>query len=245
MSIRNLKVTDNLNVPAEEAYRVLRTNIQFCTLDNKLKTIAVTSCNPGEGKTTTAVNLAITIAKYGTRILLVDADLRKPMAIKGISPEDNVGLSNYLTGMASFDQIIRETNIPNLFTVFCGVKPPNPSELLGTQRFKDFMKECGEKYDMVIIDTPPLGSVIDCAVISTLVDGVILVIRRKKVDIDKALHVKMQLEKVNARILGVVLNKIIKSDYKNYYTYYNYSSMSLKKHRLTRAERKKGRNIVA
>lgn len=229
MSIRNLDVTDNLNVPAEEAYGVLRTNIQFCALDNKLKTITVTSCNPGEGKTTTAVNLAISIAKSGTRVLLVDADLRKPMAVKGISPKDNVGLSNYLSGMSPFEHIIKVTNIPNLHTVFCGVRPPNPSELLGTQRLKEFLKESGEKYDMVILDTPPLGSVIDCAIIAALTDGVILVIRRKAVDIQKALRVKLQLEKANARILGVVLNKIIRSDYRNYYSYYDYYSLMKKK----------------
>lgn len=222
MSIRDFNVLDQLNMPAEEAYRVLRTNMQFCALDKDLKTIAVTSTFAGEGKTTTAVNMAISMAKVGKKTLYVDADMRKGISAKDIFEKVTSGLSNYLSRMDDFDSIVKETNIPNLYIVPCGVRPPNPAELLNTQKFKEFLKEAGELFDMVILDTPPLGSVIDCAIIANHTDGVILVIRRKTADYNKILRVKQQLEKADARILGVVLNKIGRSDYKSYYKYYDY-----------------------
>lgn len=224
MSIRNFEITDELNVPAEEAYKVLRTNIQFSALDHELKTIAVTSTFAGEGKTTTSVNIAISIAKDGKRVLYVDADMRKSISAKDSSRKVASGLSNYLSHMAGFDDIVHETNFPNLYMVPCGIRPPNPAELLGTKRFKEFLEEAADRFDIVIVDTPPLGSVIDCAIIANHTNGVIIVIKRKTVDYHKVLRVKQQLEKANARILGVVLNKIVKGDYKTYYKYYDYHS---------------------
>lgn len=226
MSIRDLDITDKLNTPADEAYKVLRTNIQFCALDGSLKTIAVTSTHAGEGKTTTSINLAISVAKDEKRVLYVDADMRKAIRVRSLALVPTVGLSNYLSHGAQFDDIVKETNMENLFMVSCGVKPPNPAELLGAQAFKDFLAEAAERFDFVIIDTPPLGSVIDCAIIANMTDGVLLVVKRKTVDFHKILRVKQQLEKANARILGVVLNKIGKEDYKTYYKYYNYHSGS-------------------
>lgn len=222
MSIRNFNVLDRLNMPAEEAYRVLRTNMQFCALDKELKTIAVTSTFAGEGKTTTAVNMAISMAKVGKKVLYVDADMRKAISAKDIFEKVAAGLSNYLSRMDDFDSIVKETNIPNLYIVPCGVRPPNPAELLNTQKFKEFLQEAGGLFDMVILDTPPLGSVIDCAIVANHTDGVILVVKRKTADYNKILRVKQQLEKADARILGVVLNKIGKSDYRSYYRYYDY-----------------------
>lgn len=222
MSIRDFNVLDQLNMPAEEAYRVLRTNMQFCALDKDLKTIAVTSTFAGEGKTTTAVNMAISMAKVGKKVLYVDGDMRKAISSKDVFEKVAAGLSNYLSRMDDFDSVVNETNIPNLYIVPCGVRPPNPAELLNTQRFREFLREAGELFDMVILDTPPLGSVIDCAIIANHTDGVILVIRRKTADYNKILRVKQQLEKADARILGVVLNKIGRSDYKSYYKYYDY-----------------------
>jgi len=224
MSIRNFKIFDQLNTPAEEAYRVLRTNLQFCALDKDLKTIAVTSTFAGEGKTTTSVNLAISMAKVGKKVLYVDADMRKAISAKDVFEKVAAGLSNYLSRMDDFESVVNETNIPNLYIVPCGVRPPNPAELLNTQRFKDFLQEASELFDVVILDTPPLGSVIDCAIIANHTDGVILVVKRKMADYNKILRVKQQLEKADARILGVVLNKIGKSDYKSYYKYYDYHS---------------------
>ena len=222
MSIRDFEIVDDLNTPAEEAYKVLRTNIQFSALDGNLKTVAVTSTFAGEGKTTTSVNIAISIAKDGKKVLYVDADMRKSISARDASRRAASGLSNYLSHMDGFDDIVRETNFPNLYMVSCGIRPPNAAELLGTKRFEEFLREAAEKFDIVIIDTPPLGSVIDCAIIANHTDGVIIVIKRKAVDYHKVLRVKQQLEKANARILGVVLNKIDKSDYKTYYKYYDY-----------------------
>lgn len=238
MSIRNFEIIDKLNAPADEAYRVLRTNIQFCALDGSLKTIAVTSTHAGEGKTTTSVNLAISIAKDGKKVLYVDADMRKSIGARDIFQKVASGLSNYLSHMDHFDNIVKKTNFENLYMVSCGIRPPNPAELLGTQRFKEFLQEAGEKFDIVIVDTPPLGSVIDCAIIANHTDGVVLVVRRKTVDYHKILRVKQQLEKANARILGVVLNKIGKSDYKTYYKYYDYHSNKSNKKTKTRTNAK-------
>lgn len=224
MNANRLEISDKLNGPVEEAYISLRTNIQFCSFDRKLKSIAVTSTNPGEGKTTTSTNLAMSFAKSGIKVLLVDADLRKPMIGKGMAPKDALGLSNFLSGMISFDEAIHETTIPNFSIVLCGHKPPNPAELLGSDNFKEFIRIAEEKFDIVIFDTPPLGSVIDCAIISALIDGVIIVIETNAIEYQKAQKVKEQLEKANARILGVVLNKMQKSEYQYYYNYYDYYS---------------------
>ena len=216
------KVKDKLNAPVEEAYKVLRTNIQFCNFNKETKTIAITSCNPGEGKTTTAINLAISMAKSGMKVLLIDADLRKPMLMKHLGGNNDVGLSNFISGYSTAEEITNPTDVDNLYFIACGPKPPNPAELIGSSRFSDLLKEAGRKYDMIIIDTPPLGSVIDCAIISAQTDGTLIVIESKAIDLQNALRVKEQLERANARILGVVLNKVSKSDYKNYYNYYNY-----------------------
>ena len=128
-------IKDRLNTPVEEAYKVLRTNIQFCSLEGKLKTLAISSCAPGEGKTTTSINLAISLAKSGARVLLIDADLRKPMMLKHISSVNPKGLSNLISETATLDEVISSTNVENLHLIACGPKPPNPAELLGTQKF--------------------------------------------------------------------------------------------------------------
>lgn len=216
------KVKDKLNAPVEEAYKVLRTNIQFCNFNKGIKTMAITSCNPGEGKTTTAINLAISMAKSGMKVLLIDADLRKPMLMKHLGGNNDVGLSNLISGYSTTEEVINSTDVDNLYFIACGPKPPNPAELIGSSRFGELLKEAERKFDMVIIDTPPLGSVIDCAIISAQTDGTLIVIESKAIDYQNAQRVKEQLERANARILGVVLNKVSKSDYKNYYSYYNY-----------------------
>lgn len=220
MTEKTYDVQDKLNTPVEEAYRTLRTNIQFCGIDQKIKTVTLTSTNPGEGKTTTSINLAISMAKAGLRTLLVDADLRKPMVAKRLGCNNALGLTNFISGGSALDDVISNTNIPDLYFIACGPKPPNPAELLGSASFREFVNTVREMFDLVIFDTPPLGSVIDCALISVLTDGTIFVIQSKKIDFRNAQRVKEQLEKVNARVLGVVLNKVEKNDYKNYYNYY-------------------------
>ena len=218
---------EKYNPTVEEAYKVLRTNIQFCGFDKKIKSIAVTSCNPGEGKTTTSINLAISMAKTGMKVLLVDADMRKPMHVKHLGWGISSGLSNIISRCANMADALNRTNIEGLDYIACGPKPPNPAELIGSPRFKEFIGEACEEYDIVILDTPPLGSVIDCAIVATSVDGVLLVVQSKAAEYCSVQRVKEQLEKVNARILGVVLNKLDKKDYKAYYGYYNYYKSTL------------------
>ncbi|MCX7920945.1 MAG: CpsD/CapB family tyrosine-protein kinase [Clostridia bacterium] len=214
-------VRESLNTPVEEAYRVLRTNIQFCGFDKKIKTLTITSCTHGEGKTTTAINLALSMAKSGMKVLLVDADLRKPMLMKHLGSNNFTGLSNLISGNSNFDEVTNATNVKNFYFIACGPKPPNPAEIIGSANFTDFLKQAEEQFDVVIIDSPPLGSVIDCAIIAAQTDGTLIVIESNAVEYRNAQRVKEQLEKANARILGVVLNKVEKSDYRNYYSNYS------------------------
>lgn len=226
-------INNKLCDAVEEAIRTLRTNIQFCNTDKAVKTICLTSCVPNEGKSSTSINLAVSMAGDGKRVLHVDADMRKPGIYKDIMSRYSVGLTNYLSGMVELEDAIRATNIDNLDVIVCGPKPPNPAELLGTERFSQMLAILKEKYDYVIIDTPPLGSMIDAAIVASQADGTIMLIEYNTVDYKKAVMVKEQLEKANARILGVVINKIPRREYKQYY-YYDYDyyyKKGSKKHR--------------
>lgn len=216
-----INLTNNISEPVEEALRTLRTNIQFCSAEKQVKTICVTSCIPHEGKTMTSINISISIASANKKVVYIDADMRKPRQFKKIASKYNAGLANYLSGMAELDDIIRETSIDNLHMIVCGPKPPNPAELLGTARFLELLEKLKERYDYIVIDTPPLGSMIDAAIIAAAADGTIMIVKYNTIDYRKALKVKEQLEKANARIMGVVLNRIPKKEYKDYY-YYDY-----------------------
>lgn len=215
------KLNDKFNAPVEEAYKTLRTNIQFCGMDRN-RTLAVTSCRPGEGKTTVAMNLAIMTAKSGANVLLIDADLRKPAASKDFCKEDKIGLSSVLAGFNTLKEAVCTTNLSNLFYLPCGTKPLNPTEILNSQKFVELILSVQNDYDAVIIDTPPLGSVIDAAVIASQTDSTIVVIESGADTPENILRVKEQLEKANAKILGAVLNKVKKGLYRDYYNYYDY-----------------------
>lgn len=214
-------IKSKLSDAVEEAIRTLRTNIQFCNTDKAVKTICLTSCIPNEGKSSTSINLAVSMARDGKKVLHIDADMRKPRTYKDVTSKLNVGLSNYLSGMVELEEAISSTNIENLNVMMCGPKPPNPAELLGTERFRQMLADLKDRYDYVIVDTPPLGSMIDAAIIASLTDGTILLIEYNTVDYKKAVMVKEQIEKANARILGVVINKIPRREFKSYY-YYDY-----------------------
>lgn len=242
MAEKSYDIKAGLNAPVEEAYRVLRSNIQFCGFDKKIKSLVITSCNPGEGKTTTSLNLSISMAKAGMNVLLVDADLRKPAIAKHLGEDNAPGLSTLISGFAKLEDVITMTSLKGFSFIACGPKPPNPAELVGSGTFSEFLATVKEKYDMVIIDTPPLGSVIDCAMISAQADGTLLVIESHSVDHTEVLRVKDQLEKANARILGVVLNKIKKSEYKGYYNYYKYYGKEKKEGGFFSRFRRPGRN---
>ncbi|HOM02470.1 MAG TPA: CpsD/CapB family tyrosine-protein kinase [Acetivibrio sp.] len=212
----------DLNPTVEEAYNVLRANIQFCESNQKITTIAITSYSPGEGKSTTSVNLGISMAKAGMKVLYVDADIRKPMPFKYFMSSNLKGLTNYIMGQAELEEVINKTDIEGFEFISCGVKTNSPVELITSDKFSSFIQEVRKRYDTVIIDTPPLGSVIDAALIAAQTDGTIIVIEANSVKCQNALRMKEQLIKANANILGAVLNKISKSEYKNYYGSYDY-----------------------
>jgi protein-tyrosine kinase len=219
---RLFKLVISYNQAVEEAYKTVRTNVQFCCIDKMVKTITVTSATPSEGKTTTCINLAASMAAAGLQVLIVDADLRKPVISKRLGSGEMWGITNYIAGKCSAEEVITRTDLEGVDLVASGPKPPNPAEIIGSAKFTELVLTLSSLYDIVILDTPPLGSVIDAALISSLTDGTILVVKSKAVNYKSAVRVKEQLEKVEARILGVILNHMDKSFYRDYYNYYNY-----------------------
>jgi capsular exopolysaccharide synthesis family protein len=208
--------------PVEEAYKTLRTNIQFSSLEDKIQTIVVTSSVPGEGKTTTAINLALAIAQSGHRTILVDCDLRKSKIHELFQISNEKGLSNVLIEDATFEEAIYKDNIDvreveSLYILTAGVKTPNPSELLGSSKMQNLITLLKEEYEYIIIDTPPILLVTDAQVLSQYADGCLLVTASGKTQKDSVVRAKSQLLNVNAKILGVVLNKVNFRNKKDYY----------------------------
>jgi len=207
--------------PVSEAYRVLRTNLLFASVDKPLKVITVTSSGPSEGKTTIISNLSITFAQSGNRVLLIDADMRKPGVDKVFGLQNKAGLTNVLALKQDYKKLIHADVVSSMDVLTSGPIPPNPSELLSSNRMKDFVKRIREDYDIVFIDAPPAGPVTDAAILSTIVDGTILVAASGQVHIDEIKRAKSMLDNVNANILGVVLNKMDGTQGGYYYTYYD------------------------
>ena len=168
------------NSPISEQYRTLRSNIQFASIDNDLKTMVVTSSGPGEGKSTTSANLAVVMANSNKRVLLIDADLRKPTVALTFKLPNNNGLST-LIGNRNFKiaDVVQDSGIQNLSIMTSGPKPPNPSEILGSNRMKTIINEASLEYDLVIFDMPPVATVTDAQIISAEVDGTLLVVRER------------------------------------------------------------------
>lgn len=219
---KGIITNDDPKSPISEAYRVLRTNILFSSFDKPIKTMVVTSAGPGEGKSTTLVNLAVTFAQQGSRVLLIDADLRKPRIHRILMMDNSNGLTNLLSTRNDYKDYVRSCRIKNLDILLCGAIPPNPSELLMSNAMKQFIQKVREDYDIVLIDAPPAIIVTDAAIISTFVDGTMLVAASGTVERDELIRAKEMLDKVNANIIGVVLNKIDRktSGGYHYYEYY-------------------------
>lgn len=191
--------------PASEAYRTLRTNIQFSSLEKPVHTILVTGVDAGEGKSTTLANLAVVMAQAGKRVVAVDCDLRRPTLHKVFGLAAEPGLTTAILDESG--QVSRQkTGIDGLELVSSGQLPPNPSELLTSRRFEELLARLAAGADIVLLDAPPIVSVSDAAVLATRVDGVILVVNAGKTKRDQAKRAKSLLERVNANILGVVLN---------------------------------------
>lgn len=203
----------------QEAFKTLRTNLQFCGQD--IRTVVITSCNENEGKTTVTLQLGKSLAELGKRVLVIDADMRKSvMAGRNTTAASPAGLSEVLTGQRAMADCLYETQHKNLELMFAGKYPPNPVELLGGKSFDKLLGTVRESYDYVLIDLPPLGSVIDAAVVAAKCDGAILVISDHQVRCHQAVEVVDQLKKCGSRILGVVRNNIHAGSsgyYKKYY----------------------------
>lgn len=199
---------DKMGYQVSEAYKSLRTNLQFCGEDKKV--IAVTSCTPNEGKSSVSMQLAISLAESGKKVLLIDADLRKSVLVGRtvVSQKGIMGLTHYLSGQCSIQDTICQTNVKNFHLIYSGPFPPNPAELLGGTKFKTTIEALRKVYDYIVIDTPSLGSVIDAAIVADICDGSIMVIESGLISYRFAQEVKGQLEKSNSPILGVILNKV-------------------------------------
>ncbi len=223
VTLQNL---EPLDFRTQEAYKTLRGNIGFCGAD--IKTIAITSTAPNEGKTNVALHLAISMAEAGYRVCFIDADLRKSVIVgKYRVGQVKVGLTNFLSGQERWEECVCETEYENLQCVFAGPVPPNPSELVGGALFYDKVNALKEEYDYVIIDTPPLGSVIDGAIIAAVCDGGVIVVESDRLSYRHIRKTKEQMERSGCRILGAVLNKVdVRKDsyygkyYGNYYGNY-------------------------
>ncbi|WP_418747624.1 CpsD/CapB family tyrosine-protein kinase [Frisingicoccus sp.] len=191
----------------DEAYKTLRTNLQFCGKD--IRSIVITSCTPSEGKSEISLHLAKSLSESGKRVLFIDADLRKSVIISRCQVSQTVkGLSHYLSGQSSFADIVYSTSVHNLHMIFAGPVPPNPTELLGTNNFKLAIEKLKTVYDYIIVDTPPLGSVIDGAVVANECDGSILIIGANEISRRFAKKVVEQLKLADCPVLGVILNKV-------------------------------------
>ncbi|MFS0555440.1 CpsD/CapB family tyrosine-protein kinase [Brevibacillus sp. 179-C9.3 HS] len=211
----------NPKSPIAEAYRTLRTNIRFSTPD--LRTMIITSAQPGEGKTTTISNLAIAFAQAGVNVLLIDGDMRKPTLHHVFRLQNELGLSSLLNGQAELNEVIQPINVNRMDVITAGPIPEAPTELLSSERMRKFMYDVKFRYELILIDSPPLLPVADSQVLSSLVDGVLLVLRSGKVKVENAKKAKMLLDHVGARIIGAVLNDMKMS--KSTSAYYEYAAV--------------------
>lgn len=214
-----LKEMEEEDYQYKEAMKTLRTNIQFS--GNNIRTIMLTSSLPNEGKSDINFHLAVSMAQLGKRVLLIDADIRKSVFIARYQPDHKVdGLSQYLSGQKKMEEIIYTTNTPNLDMVFAGPYSPNPAELLEGALFQALISWARETYDYIFIDTPPMGNLIDGAVVAQYCDGALLVIESGTISCHILQRVKGQLEKTGCRILGAVLNKVDINQKSYYYAKY-------------------------
>lgn len=209
------KITD-LDFKTKEAYKTLRTNVQFC--GNDVKIISLTSCVPNEGKSMVSFNLAISMAETGKKVLFIDADLRKSVLIGRYKINKAIkGLTQYLSGVEQLDDVRYGTNVKNMDLILSGPVPPNPAELLNNEKFTELLETARKEYDYVIIDTPPIGQVIDPAIVAQQTDGVIFLISQANISYKYAQKQIEQMRKSGCRILGAVLNKVDPEEKGGYY----------------------------
>ena len=210
----------NPTSPIAEQYRTIRTNLQFSSsMNKKIQTIVITSAGPGEGKSTTAANLAVVFANSGSKVLLVGADMRKPTLYKVFNLLNTAGLSTILSTGQDLVSAVQKTLIDNLSILTSGPKPPNPSELLNSQRMIQVLEEARRQYDVIIFDMPPIVAVTDAQIMASKVDGTLLVAREKVTKKEALTKANQLLNLVNARVVGAVYNGAKQENGQDYYYY--------------------------
>jgi capsular exopolysaccharide synthesis family protein len=218
-----LVTLNNLRSFVSEAYRNTRTSVLLSSgASRRPRSLLVTSSLAGEGKTTTALNLSITLCQTGEKVLLLDCDMRNPKLHRILDLGHSAGMSEYLSGNADLSSLIQETAIPSLFIVPCGCVPPNPAELLGSERMKSILALSNDGFDHIVIDSPPVLSVSDPRILAPVVDGVILVIKGGGTPKQAVQRSKRLLQEVHANIIGTLLNcvDVRSADYHYYSRYY-------------------------
>lgn len=207
-----------------ESYRSLRTNIQYSSIDKQVKTLVVTSSNAGEGKSTVSGNLAYTFFQSGKRVLIIDCDLRKPSLHRKFNVSNEVGLTDVLVGTSELNKVMKKID-DNLYLLTTGTLPPNPAEIIGSNTMENFLDECKINFDYIILDTPPILPVTDSKLLAIKADATVLVVRS---EISKSKHVSQafkELGKVNANVIGTILNDV---EVHSERLYYNNSTKSKK-----------------
>ena len=223
MNTRRQILNKNSSFAEQEAYKTLRTNIRFFLQNKGCKRISITSAVAGEGKSITLLNLAISVAEDGHKVLLIDADLRRPALARLLVEKATPGLSNVLAGLCTMEEAVRKELYPNLDVVFSGDIPPNPSELLGSDKMRQFIEEMSEKYDYILVDTPPVNVVSDASIVTSLLDGVLLLVRQGSSRKDVVKRAIANLELTGIRPLGIVLNGVDLTRGRTYGYGYGYS----------------------
>jgi capsular exopolysaccharide synthesis family protein len=222
MAYKNITITDTNSGDYfyEEAIKTLRTNLQFSGKSNKV--VLLTSVHSNEGKSDISFNLAVELGKAGKKVLLIDADIRKSVYKSRYNiKEETQGLSQYLSGQVEqIDQVVCKTNYDNLYMILAGPYAPNPTEMLGDEQFGQLLKAARQVFEYVIVDTPPLGTVVDAAVIAQYCDGALMVIESDSTSYRACQKVKNQLERSGCKILGAVLNKVSSKGRSSYYSRY-------------------------
>ncbi|WP_427911021.1 CpsD/CapB family tyrosine-protein kinase [Pediococcus parvulus] len=211
-----VSVTDPSSVVAEQ-FRTIRTNIQFSAVDKKIQSLVVTSAEPSEGKSTVSSNLAVVWAKQNEKVLLIDADLRRPTTHRTFNLLNAAGLSSYLSNNAVYEEIIQETEVPNLSVISSGPIPPNPAELLNSRHINTLIERLEDEYDIIIFDAPPINTVTDAQLLASKADGVILVVPQGIAEKGSVTHAVEQLNKVHAKVLGTVMNRFKADKAPGYY----------------------------
>lgn len=226
---RQLVVQDDPKSVGSEAFRTLRTNLQFVNPDARPDTILITSAGPAEGKSTVSANLAVSMAQTGKKVIYVDCDLRKPVGHKIFGLHNSVGVTSVLTGQATLDEALQKSQTEGLWVLTAGPLPPNPADLLQSQAMKHLIDEIKSKSDQRILDSAPVLPVADAMIIAPQTDGVVLVVAANSVPRQYVIRAKELLENTGVKILGVVLNGVKYTNDREHYYYTYYSSSSVGK----------------